>query len=83
MYARTDELVALAPEAARFGAPLVPHIRNEGAGLLEAVDEMVDVARRSGAPRHISHPKLIGNSHLLDPLLESIDRASHVACSPR
>ncbi len=30
------------------GAPLVPHVRNEGHGLLEAVAEMIDVARRSG-----------------------------------
>ena len=45
-YADTDELVALAVEAAAFGAPLVPHVRNEGAGVLEAVGEFVDVARR-------------------------------------
>src|SRR5262249_13688611 len=29
-YAETDELVALAEVAAEFGAPLVPHVRNEG-----------------------------------------------------
>ena len=44
-YAATEELVAVAEEAAAFGAPLVPHVRNEGAGLLEAVGEMIDVAR--------------------------------------
>ena len=49
-YAATEELVAVAEEAARVGVPLVPHVRNEGAGLLEAVGEMVEVARRSGAP---------------------------------
>ena len=49
-YAATDELVAVAEEAARAGVPLVPHVRNEGHGLLAAVDEMIDVARRSGAP---------------------------------
>jgi N-acyl-D-amino-acid deacylase len=76
MYAQTDELVALATEAARFGAPLVPHIRNEGAGLIQAINEMVEVARRSGAPLHISHLKVIGNEHLLEPLLECIDVAS-------
>jgi N-acyl-D-amino-acid deacylase len=47
-YAGTEELVAVAREAAAFGVPLVPHVRNEGAGLLEAVGEMIDVARRSG-----------------------------------
>ena len=29
-YAATDELVAVAEEAAAVGAPLVPHVRNEG-----------------------------------------------------
>src|SRR5262249_48716743 len=48
-YARTDELVAVAEEAAAFGAPLVPHVRNEGAGVLDAVGEMIDGARRAGA----------------------------------
>ena len=48
-YAERDELVAVAEEASAAGVPLVPHVRNEGAGLLEAVTEMIDVARRSGA----------------------------------
>ena len=56
-YARTDELAAVAEEAAAFGAPLVPHVRNEGAGVLEAVGELIDVARRAGAPLHLSHLK--------------------------
>ena len=49
-YAATDELVAVAEEAAAFGVPLVPHVRNEGNGLLEAVAEMIDVARRVRRP---------------------------------
>lgn len=74
-FAATDELVELAAEAARFGAPLVPHVRNEGAGVLEAVGEMIDVARRSGAPLHLSHLKVIGHPRLVEPLLSMIDRA--------
>jgi N-acyl-D-amino-acid deacylase len=59
-YAGTEELVAVAREAAAFGVPLVPHVRNEGAGLLEAVGEMIAVARRSGASLHLSHLKALG-----------------------
>ena len=73
--ASTDELVELSTEAARVGAPLVPHIRNEGADILPALAEMIDVARRSGAPLHISHLKVVGNPHLVQPLLEMITRA--------
>src|SRR5262249_5230017 len=67
--------VAVAEEAAAFGAPLVPHVRNEGAGVLDAVGELIDVARRAGAPLHLSHLKSLV-PQLIEPLLELIDRAS-------
>jgi N-acyl-D-amino-acid deacylase len=73
MFADTAELIALAREAARFGAPLVPHIRNEGAGILDALQEMIAVARDASARLHVSHLKLIGNPELLEPLLELIE----------
>ena len=72
-YAGTDELVAVAEEAAAVGVPIVPHVRNEGAGLLEAVAEMVDVARRSGAPLHISHLKALADERLVEPLLALLE----------
>jgi N-acyl-D-amino-acid deacylase len=74
-HADTEELVAVAEEAARVGAPLVPHVRNEGTGVLEAVGELVEVARRSGAPLHLSHLKSL-DGDLVEPLLELLDRAA-------
>lgn len=74
-FSRTEELVELAREAAPFGAPLVPHVRNEADSVLDAVGEMVEVARRSGAPLHLSHLKVVGNADLVEPLLELLDRA--------
>ena len=73
VYARTDELEALAAEAARFGAPLVPHVRNEGEDVLASIEEFAGIARRTGAPLHLSHLKLIGNEPLLEPLLALLD----------
>jgi N-acyl-D-amino-acid deacylase len=75
-YADTAELTALAGVAAEFGAPLVPHVRNEGREVLEAVGEMIGVARRSGAPLHISHLKSAADEGLIEPLLELLDEAS-------
>lgn len=75
-YADTDELVALAEVAAEFGAPLVPHVRNEGRDVLGAVGEFLDVARRSGAPLNVSHLKSAADEALIDPLLELLDEAS-------
>jgi N-acyl-D-amino-acid deacylase len=74
-YADTDELVAVAEVAAEFGAPLVPHVRNEGHGVLEAVAEMVEVSERSGAPLHLSHLKCLADETLLEPLLELVGAA--------
>ena len=77
-HAATDELVAVAQVAAEFGKPLVPHIRNEGEGLLGAVDEMLEVSRRSGASLHLSHLKSFGDEGLIEPLLEKIEGAGGV-----
>jgi N-acyl-D-amino-acid deacylase len=74
-FSQTEELVELAKEAAPFGAPLVPHVRNEADGVLEAVGEMVEVARRAEAPLHLSHLKVVGNADLVEPLLELLEHA--------
>jgi N-acyl-D-amino-acid deacylase len=75
MFAETEELLALAMEAASFGAPLVPHVRNETDLVLESHHEFIEVARRSQAPLHLSHLKVVGNRHLVDPLLTLIDES--------
>ncbi len=56
--------------------PLVPHVRNEGNDLLAAMEEMIGVARRSGAPLHISHLKSLADERLIGPLLDLLDAAS-------
>jgi len=60
MYAEWEELVALAKTAARTGGFWVVHIRNEGDRCLESVQEMLNLARASGCPLHISHFKITG-----------------------
>ena len=74
-HADTDELVAVAEVAAEFGRPIVPHVRNEGEGLLEAIDEMLEVSRRSGASLHLSHLKSFADEALIEPLLEKVEGA--------
>lgn len=76
VYAHTSELVALANIAAEYHVPLMPHIRNEGEGVITALQEMIGVARASQAPLHISHLKLVGAGHLLEPMLALIDDAA-------
>jgi N-acyl-D-amino-acid deacylase len=76
LYAGTAELRALAEAAAECSAPLMPHVRNEAAGVLDAIDEFVRVAERAGASLHISHLKLVGSPQLLENLLHFVEDAA-------
>ncbi|MEO3781143.1 D-aminoacylase [Micromonospora sp. B11E3] len=69
LYADTAELIALAEVAAEYGAPLVPHVRNEAAGVLDSINEFIRVSELTGAPLHVSHLKLVGSPDLLEDLV--------------
>jgi N-acyl-D-amino-acid deacylase len=76
--ADTDELIALASSAASAGSALyASHIRSEGSGLLEAVDEALDVGRLSGCAVQLSHHKASGrrNWGKVHDTLAHVDRA--------
>jgi len=76
-YAETDELAALATEAGRCGGFYISHMRSEGDRFLEAVDELVEISRRSGAPAEIYHLKAAGKSNWgkLDQAIARIEAA--------
>jgi N-acyl-D-amino-acid deacylase len=76
-YAAPDELVALAEIAARYDGLYISHIRNEGGRLLEAIDELIEVARTTGAAAEIYHLKVSGQSnwHKLDQVIAKIEAA--------
>ena len=59
-YAKTDELIALARVAARHGGFYASHIRDEGTGVLAAINEALTIGREAGLPVHISHLKASG-----------------------
>ena len=62
-FAETPELVALSEEAARCGGMYISHIRDEGPKLLEAIDELVEISKKSGAPAEIYHFKQSGREN--------------------
>jgi N-acyl-D-aspartate/D-glutamate deacylase len=76
-YADTDEIVALARIAARWGRPYVTHMRDEGQRLGEALEEALEIGRRSGARVQISHCKAFGpeNRGKSALLLDTLHRA--------
>ena len=62
-FSTTDEVVALAKEAAKRGGYYDSHIRDESSytvGLKAAVDEAIEIGREAKIPVHISHIKALG-----------------------
>ncbi len=59
-YAKTEELIALAAEASKFGGIYATHMRNEGTGILSAIDEALRIGREAHIPVEIWHLKTGG-----------------------
>lgn len=59
-YADTEELASLAEVVAKYQGIYASHIRNEGTGLLDAVDEALLIGQRAKLAVHISHFKSSG-----------------------
>lgn len=56
-FATTDELVAVADTAAVYGGIYASHIRGEGAELVQAVVEAIEIGERAGMPVEVFHFK--------------------------
>ena len=76
-FSTTEELVELSKVIAKYDGILAVHMRNEGAKLFQAVQEMIDIAEASGVHVQISHLKLVGKAQWgkADQLIAMIDAA--------
>ena len=63
MYAKTEELIALAAEAGKLGGIYASHIRDEGDGVLPALDEAIQIGREGHLPVEIWHLKAAGKAN--------------------
>ena len=62
-YATTEEVIALAKVAAKYGGIYDTHLRDESSytvGLLAAIREAIRIGHEAGMPSHISHIKALG-----------------------
>jgi N-acyl-D-aspartate/D-glutamate deacylase len=59
-YAKTEELIALASEASRFGGIYATHMRSESTAILQSLDEVIRIAREAHIPVEIWHFKVAG-----------------------
>jgi N-acyl-D-amino-acid deacylase len=57
-YAKTDEIIALARVASRYGGLYVTHMRNEGDKVADAIKESIQIGEEAGLPVEISHFKI-------------------------
>lgn len=62
-YANTEELIALAKVVARYDGLYMSHVRNEGGGLLEALEELINISRETGVRAEIYHLKAAGRDN--------------------
>jgi len=76
-YAKTEELIALAGEAAKFGGIYATHLRSEGDGIMAALDEAIRIGRSAGIPVEVWHLKVAGrrNFGLMPAVVAKIDAA--------
>jgi N-acyl-D-amino-acid deacylase len=76
-YAKTVELIELCKVAAKNQGKYISHIRSEGQGLIEAVDELIRISREAGLPAEIYHLKAAGpkNWDRMDRVLDLIEKA--------
>jgi N-acyl-D-amino-acid deacylase len=76
-YAPTEELIELAKVAAEYDGMYVSHIRSEGNRLLEGVDELIRIAKESGARSEIYHLKAAGERNWIkhDEVIKRIEIA--------
>ena len=76
-YADTDELVELSKIASSYGGRYISHMRNEDFRVLEAVDELLEIAERADIPAQIYHLKTSRkpNWHLLDSVINKVETA--------
>jgi len=77
-----EEIIELAKAVAQRGGLYTTHMRSESDGLLEAIDEAIDIAERSGARLQISHLKASGsnNWNKLDAALDRLRKGTPSGC---
>jgi len=57
VFSNRAEVAALAKVAAQYGGIYATHVRDEGNGLMQSLEEAVDICKRARIPLHVSHLK--------------------------
>src|ERR1700758_5032319 len=76
-YAKTDEIIALASEASKFGGVYATHMRSEGDAITASIDEALRIGTEAHIPVEIWHIKVAGKSnwHRMPEIVAKINAA--------
>ena len=77
-YSTTDELVEVAKAAAKYGGTYASHMRDEGKGIISAINELVTVSEKAGLPGEIFHLKVAYKPEwgiLMDSVRQTVEGA--------
>ena len=59
-WAKFDEIISLSKTASKYGGIYTSHLREEGLGLFDGVQEAIDICREAKIPVMLTHHKAIG-----------------------
>jgi N-acyl-D-aspartate/D-glutamate deacylase len=77
-YSTTEELVEVAKAAAKYGGTYASHMRDEGQGVIGAINELITISEKAGLPAEIFHLKVAykpGWGVLMDSVRQVVDAA--------
>jgi len=76
-YAKTEEIIALAAEASKFGGIYATHMRSEGDAIDASLDETFRIGKEARIPVEIWHLKVAGktNWHKMPEVVAKINAA--------
>lgn len=63
VYSSTEELIEMCKVAAKYKGKYISHMRSEGNKLIEAVEELIRIAREANIPAEIYHLKAAGKDN--------------------
>ncbi len=76
-HANTEEIIELAKVVSEYDGMYISHIRGEEGGLLDAVQELINISEKADLPAEIYHLKASGNANwqLLDSAIQMVNHA--------
>jgi N-acyl-D-amino-acid deacylase len=76
-YAKTEEIIEMCKVAAKYKGKYISHMRSEGNRLVEAVEELIRIAREAKIPAEIYHLKAAGanNWAKMDKVIAMVEKA--------